>query len=183
MSVVEETRALRRELAALAADPEWNVLVRYDLLRDKAPQSLPDRVWRGVRGLFAAMGVMPPRVTNYPWRPTLKHAPVAEEAKTLLVWAIEIERAALRQACDAIAKRVPSRFAPVLVTDVADFAYYSRLGWFVEYLPELSGQGPSYRERKRRHIAWRYRDAVSVPVSAGLADEAVWNEVLQMGGT
>src|SRR5690606_34408057 len=116
--------------------------------------------------------------------PALKHAPVADEATTLLIWALGVERDVLRQSCEAIARRLEAgpALAPVLVTDVADFAYYSRLAWFVEYLPELSGEGPSYRERKRRHLAWRYRDAVFVPVSAGLADEAAWNEVLRVGG-
>lgn len=180
MNVVEETRALREELAALAAKPEWDVLARYDLLREKPPQALHERVWRSARRVFAAAGLMPPHVTNYPWQPALKHAPAAEDARTLLIWALNVEREALRRSCEAIAKRLQAgpAFAPVLVTDVADFAYYSRLAWFVEYLPELSGEGPSYRERKRRHLAWRYRDAVSVPVSAGLADEAAWQEVL-----
>jgi hypothetical protein len=59
----------------------------------------------------------------------------------------------------------------VLITPLSDFAFYSRLGWLVEYLPKL-GNDEAYRERKRRYLAWRYRDATALPLSAGLADAA-----------
>ena len=182
MSIIEETRALRRELAALAAEPEWGLLARYDLLGKKPPQSLQDRVSRLARRLLTVSGLAPPHVTKYPWVPTLKHATVVADAKALLIWAPGMGRNELRQACEGFSKRLKgnSSLAPVLVTDVADFTYYSRLGWLVEYLPELSGEGKSYQERKLRHLAWRYRDALIVPMTAGLASEAEWNALLEV---
>jgi hypothetical protein len=106
---------------------------------------------------------------------------LAAEAKALLIWAPEVERASLRQACEGFSRRLKGNFclAPVLVTDVADFAYFPRLGWLVEYLPELSGEGQSYEERKRRYLAWRYRDALIVPLPAGLASETEWNALME----
>lgn len=180
MSVVEETHALRRELAVLAIEPEWDLLVRYDLLGKKPPQSLQDRVLCLARRWLAAAGLAPPHVTKYSWLPTLKHVPLASEVKPLLIWAPGVGRDELRQACEGFVERLKGNMslAPVLVTDVADFAYFSRLGWLVEYLPELDGEGQSYRDRKRRYLAWRYRDAVVVSVSAGLASEVEWRAVL-----
>jgi hypothetical protein len=84
------------------------------------------------------------------------------------------EREPLREACrgfQALEKALPG-YVPVLVTDVADFAFYSRLGWLVEYLPSLSAPALAYRERKARYLAWRYRDAPVLPASVGLALEA-----------
>lgn len=93
-----------------------------------------------------------------------------------------MERDSLRNACLGFQRFLAGRqdLAPVLVTDVADFAWFSRLGWMVEYLPELEGKGLPYQERKRDYLAWRYRDAVVVPAAAGLLDEENWNRLLQM---
>lgn len=171
---------LRRELAGMATDPEWDLFARYDLLGKKPPRSLQERVLRLARRMVAETGLIPPHVTKYPWLPTLKHVLVAEDARTLLIWAPGAKRDELRQACEGFSTRLKgnSALAPVLVTDVADFSYFSRLGWLVEYLPELSGDVGSYRERKRRYLAWRYRDALVVPISAGLASEAEWDELI-----
>lgn len=181
MDIVEETRSLRRELVTLAARPEWDLLARHDLLGGKPPPSFADRVYRLARQALAVLGLLPPRLTRYAWRPALKHAPLAPQARTLLVWAPGMRREELRLACNGIAARLRDdcALAPVLVTEVADFAYFSRLGWLVEYLPELSGDGASYRERKRRHLAWCYRDALVVPASAGLASEAQWRALME----
>lgn len=180
MSIVEETKVLRRELAALAAKPEWDLLTRHDLLGSKPPALLRDRVFRLAKKQFAALGLLPPHVTKYAWRPTLKHAPLAEEAKILLIWAPGAGRDDLRQACEGFSRRLKgnSSWAPVLVTELADFAFFSRMGWLVEYLPDLRGEGQPYRERKRRYLAWRYRDAVVVPWAVGLASDVEWRAVL-----
>lgn len=181
MSILEEALALRRELAAMAATPEWSLLVRHDLLAQKQPASYKERVWRRVRSWLAAVRVLPPRVTQYAWLPTLKHAPRTEGARTLLIWAFGVERNALRQMCRRFAERLADepQWAPVLVTDVADFAYFSRLGWLVEYLPELTGEGISYSERKSRYLAWRYRGSCIVPAAAGLASDIEWQALLK----
>jgi hypothetical protein len=182
LNIVEDTLALRRELAALATKPEWELLTRYDLLSKKQPSCFHDRVFRSVRKWLAATGVLPPHVTKYAWLPTLKHVPLAAEAKALLIWAPGVGRDELRQGCEGFSRRLKGNdsLAPVLVTDVADFAFFSRLGWLVEYLPGLSREGPSYHDRKRRYLAWRYRDAVAVPLSAGVAGEAEWQALLRI---
>jgi hypothetical protein len=76
----------------------------------------------------------------------------------------------LREACGGFSRMQDSLpgFALVLVTDVADFAFFSRLGWLVEYLPELAGQGEAYEDRKARLLARLYRGAPVLPVRAGL---------------
>jgi hypothetical protein len=182
VNLVEEALELRKGLAGLAAEPEWDLLSRYDLLRRKPPSSLTERVLRFAQRLLAATGLTPPHVTKYPWLPTLKLAPVAEDARPVLLWAPGVERDELRKACEGFSKRFApnSRLVPVLVTDVADFAYFSRLGWLVEYLPELSGEGLSYRDRKKRHLAWRYRDALIVPASAAFASAEEWDVLLKV---
>jgi hypothetical protein len=44
-------------------------------------------------------------------------------------------------------------YAPVLITDVAEFAFFSRLGWLVEYVPKLSAPAEAYAARKLRYLA------------------------------
>lgn len=181
LSILEETLKLRQVLAAQAVIPEWDFLARHDLLSKKPPRSFGDRIFRLTRDFLASVRLLPPRVTKYSWRPLLKHAFLVEDAKTLLIWAPGVGRDELRYACEGFLNRlnnIPS-LAPVLVTDVADFAYFSRLKWLVEYLPELSGEGLSYRERKQRYLAWRYRDALIVPASAGWASDKEWDALLK----
>jgi hypothetical protein len=158
------------------------LLTHYDLLRRKPPQSLQEKLWRAARQWLAAAKLRPPHVTKYPWLPGLKHAATTEHAKVLLIWAFGAQRDELRRACEGFTQRLKGQndFVPVLVTNVADFAWFSRLGWLVEYLPELGGKGRSYQERKRAYLAWRYRDANIVPMSAGLASEGEWQVLLEM---
>jgi hypothetical protein len=182
VSVIAETKALRREVKALAAKPEWDLLVRYDLLGKKSPSSWQDRVWRRIRHLLASAGLISPHVTQYPWLPTLKHRPVSADVKTVMIWALGADRHQLRAACEGWSKKFQGGddLAPVLVTDIADFAFYSRLGWLVEYVPSLSGEGPSLQQRKQAYLAWRYRDATVLPLSAGLASDAEWRALLKL---
>jgi hypothetical protein len=182
VSVIAEAKALRRELKALAGRPEWDLLTRYDLLGKKPPSSWQERVWRCGRHLLASMGLISPHVTQYPWLPTLKHRPVSADVKTVMIWALGADRHRLRAACEGFSKKLEGGddLALVLVTDVADFAFYSRLGWLVEYVPSLSGEGPSLQQRKEAYLAWRYRDACIVPLSAGLASEPEWNALLKL---
>ncbi|SIO68134.1 hypothetical protein SAMN05444172_4747 [Burkholderia sp. GAS332] len=182
MSVIAETKALRRQLRTLAATPEWDLLARYDLLGKKPPSTFKARVWRRIRRLMSVAGLISPHVSPYPWMSTLKHRAVTANAKTWLIWAIGADRDELRAACEGFSTRLQSEegIAAVLVTDVADFAYFSRLGWLVEYLPNLSGEGQSYKQRKQTYLAWRYRNACIVPLSAGHASESEWNAVLKV---
>jgi hypothetical protein len=182
VSVIAEAKALRRQLKARAANPEWDLLTRYDLLGKKPPSRLKERVWRRVRHLLASIGMISPHVTKYPWIPTLKHRPVSANVKTVLIWALGADREQLRAACEGFSSKLHGcdDLAPVLVTDIADFALYSRLGWLVEYVPSLSGEGPSLQQRKQAYLAWRYRDACIVPLSAGLASLREWNALRKM---
>ena len=182
MSVIVEAKALRRQLKALAAKPEWDLLRRHDLLVKKSPSSWQERAWRCVRHLLASVGLISPHITPYSWLPTLKHRPVSADVKTVMIWALGADRDQLRTACESFSKKLQGDdgLAPVLVTDIADFAFYSRLGWLVEYLRELSGEGPSLQQRKQAYLAWRYRDACIVPLSAGLASEPEWRALLKL---
>ena len=115
--------------------------------------------------------------------PGLQHVVRCEEPKPLLIWALDTDRETLRAACrgfETLQAALPG-WALVLVTDVADFAFFSRLGWLVEYVPVLSAPAGRYAERKLRYLAWRYRDAPALPVSAGLR-EGVHVEELKLDG-
>lgn len=183
MNIIEETDTLRKTLAAWAKTPEWALLSRYDLLRSKPSLPLRDRALRFVKWLLASAKLTSPHVTSYRWSSALKHTPIMVEARTLLIWALGAEHDELRQACEILSKRLRDcspPLLPVLVTDVADFAYFSRLGWLVEYLPELSGGGQSYRARKQHYLAWRYRDALVVPITANSASTSEWNVLLEI---
>lgn len=181
MSVVEETRLLQRRVAALAKQPEWDVLVRYELLPANPSPLFRQRFLQRVGRLLRVWGLSRARYLKQRWDVGLKHAGGSSNARTLLIWAESADREQVREACAGFQRLFAGRtdLTPVLLTDVADFAFYSRLGWLVEYLPELSGQGESYRERKRRYLAWRYRDALVVPVTAGLLSEAAWRAVME----
>lgn len=182
LNLMKETLALRETIAAWAANPEWSLLYQYDLLRQKPLRSLGDRWFRRAKRILASLGLIRPPVTKYSWLPTLKHAQTNGESRTILIWALDTSKEDLRRACEGFLKRLNSESGtlPVLVTDVADFAYFSRLQWLVEYVPTLTGEGPSYRERKLHYLAWRYRDALVVPASAGVACETDWNEMMEM---
>ena len=90
----------------------------------------------------------------------------------MIIWAVGTDHETLREACTNLQERWDSfpGYAPVLVTDIADFAFFSRLGWLVEYLPRIAGQGEPYEERKLKYLARLYRGAPILPVSAGLED-------------
>jgi len=184
MNIIEETSALRRDLAMLAANQEWDFLTRYDLLAKKSPLILRDRIFRFARKMLAKTGVFPPYVTQYGWQPILKHAPRSENGRILLIWALGMECAKLRSVCEEFSRKLSNNplLIPVLVTDVADFVYFSRLGWLVEYLPRLEGAGQSYRMRKQRYLAYRYRNALIVHASAELTNEMEWKMLIEADG-
>lgn len=172
MTLVQETEALRARLREWANDPEWALLVRYELLPQKPAPVWHRRVSHKVGRLLRVLGLSRSRYLRQPWHSGLKHVQHPPQARPLLIWSEGHDRQFVRDACAGMQRLLVDRpeFLPVLVTDVAEFAFYSRLGWLVEYLPELSGTGPSYRERKRCYLAWRYRDALVVPLSAGFVN-------------
>jgi hypothetical protein len=115
-----------------------------------------------------------------PWLPALKHFRCNEDARPLIIWALNTDRETLRAACDGfttLLAELPG-FVPVLITDVADFSFFSRLGWLVEYVPAFPSPAGAYAARKLRYLAWRYKDAPALPVSAGLANNVRIEELL-----
>lgn len=173
MTADADIRRLRAHLGELAADVD-DALVRPHVLTIPSAErlSLYRRARMLVGRVLRAMGLMRARRLE-PWLHTLKHAPDVDGAKIWLIWAIGDERDDLRQACARFSRlqaELPG-YLPVLVTDVADFAFFSRLGWLVEYVPKrICGSG-AYGERKQRYLAWRYRDAPAVPASSGLTSD------------
>ena len=181
MNLAEEVARLERRLAALRAEPDGALAARYRLegsvlpatpywlLRRLAAAAL--RRWRRLRlGRAAA------------WPVRLKHMPGNADARALLIWAIDTDRETLHAACQGLARiaaRLPE-LAPVLVTNVADFAFYSRLGWLVEFLPAIEGHGEPYQARKARLMARLYADAPILPVEAGLVAEQRADEILRL---
>ena len=178
MSLTPEIEELRRRLQELA-EPESELADCY-ALRFPPPERLS--LYRRLRMLVGRalreLGLRKPPPAP-PWLPGLKH--VGDEgARPFLIWAVGADRDVLREACRGFAtllKAMPDR-VPVLVTDVADFAFFSRLGWLVEYVPAFSPPAEGYAERKQRYLAWRYRSAPALPVSAGLKDGVRIEELL-----
>ena len=171
VSLKEEIEALQRQLDELARDPDDNLIKRYTL---RWPPLPPGLYWQ-LRWLISLSlrGLESMRILRSdPWPTSLKQGCANAKAKPLLIWAVGADREKLREACDGLSRLRDSLpgFAPVLVTDVGDFAYFSRLGWLVEYLPRVAGQGEPYEERKLKYLARLYRGAPVLPVSAGLED-------------
>jgi hypothetical protein len=171
MSPATEIESLRRELRALARRAEIGLVRRY-ALRHPPPRRLS--LYRHMRRLAGkVLRRLGFRVE--PWSPGLRHFNHREDATTLLIWAVGTDRELLRAACLGLAKQlaVQPEYVPVLVTDTADFAFFSRLGWLVEFVPSLSAPAVGYAERKLRYLAWRYRNALALPVAAGLTDNSI----------
>jgi hypothetical protein len=166
MEPVDDIKRLRQYLDHLADDDDEE-LARYELTRPPKPPGLYWQVrWLGGRMLrwLEAMGLKKPD----PWPVALKQGSESYRAKPLLIWAVGTDRDTLREAClrfPELREALPG-LAPVLVTDVADFAFFSRVGCLVEYLPEITGEGQRYEERKLRFLARLYRGAPALPARA-----------------
>lgn len=175
MNLRAEAEFLRCRLKQLAEEHDTGFNRRY-AMQFWTPEkpSLIRRLRMNTGRLFRWLGIMrpapapPPPPPDELWLAELKHVDYGNGARPLLVWAVDIDRDKLRNACLELKKLLSGSpgWAPVLVTDVADFAFYSRLNWLVEYVPSLSTPENGYAERKLRHLAWRYRGAVALPVTA-----------------
>lgn len=173
MSLPAEVPHLREELERSFGRAELRLARRYGRLPLEpltAFRRFRKALGRVRRRLFRQAVPLPK-----PWLPGLKHLGHGDEARPLVIWALGIDRETLRKACRGFETLHASLrgFAPVLITDVADFAFFSRLGWLVEYVPSLAPPAGSYSERKRRYLAWLYRDAPALPVSTGLSEQAI----------
>lgn len=169
VSLGDEIEAVRRHLDQLVRPPDDELLRRYTILRPRRPTGLYWQLrWLAGCALrwLESKGIL----RSNPWPVTLKHTKSSRNARPLLIWAVGANPRTLREACDGLSGLLESEpgFAPVLVTDVADFAFFSRLGWLVEYLPRLAGDGEPFEDRKVRFLARLYRGAPVLPVNAGL---------------
>ena len=183
MSQRAKVESLRQHLNQLAEDFETGLSERYALQfwtpeKPNLYRSLRKKVGRLLRWL----GLMrrPPAPPPAPWLTELKHVDYGSAARPLLIWAMDIERDELRGACDRIKKlqiRSPG-WAPVLVTDVADFAFFSRLNWLVEYVPSLSAPADKYSGRKLRYLAWRYREVPALPITVDIREDMLLEDLL-----
>lgn len=145
---------------------KYEILPRQVLLNARSGVPLKNRVFRWLRDVLVALRLIKPGQFGCAWSPKLKHVPVEPGAKVVLFWAVDaFDKQALRLALEAQLERFKSQGGGlgVLVTNVPDFAFYSRLGWLVEYIPALSGTHESYAQEKLRYLAWRYRGADVVP--------------------
>lgn len=172
----EEIEALQQRIRELASITDDDLAERY---RIKGAPRPPGLYWR-LRGIAAyivrrLIALTPWR--KVPWPVSLKQQSTHPKARPVIIWAIGTDRGTLRDGCTELGKRLASLrgFAPVLITDVADFAFFSRLGWLVEFLPPLAGHGEPYEERKLKYLARLYRGAPVIPVSAGLLPESELN--------
>ena len=181
MSLGDDIEALRRHLDDLAEARDEALLERYTLQRPPRPPGLYWQLrWLAGRILrwFESKGIL----RADPWPVSLAQAQTRQSAKPLLIWAVGADRDTLHEACRGVSgllDAIPG-FAPVLVTDVADFAFYSRLGWLVEYLPTVAGEGNPFEKRKAIFVARLYRGAPVLPVSAGLTPESTAQEICHL---
>jgi hypothetical protein len=172
MSFPLEAGSLRQQLTTWADEADVDLARRYALrpLPSKQP-NLYRRMRRALGFKLRELGLRRPPPLE-PWLVGLNHVAYTESERPIAIWAFEINRDTLRTACRNFKKLQDSApyIVPVLITDVADFAFFSRLGWLVEYVPTLTAPAEGFAERKRRYLAWRYRDTPAVHAAVGLKD-------------
>ena len=189
MSQNAEIEYLRRQLNQMAEDFDASLSRKYHLEFWVPEPEPPPSLYRRIRGaagrLLRWFGLLetrpppPPPPPPEPWLTELKSIDYGAAANPLLVWAPGVDRDELHKVCTRIQKmqtRSPG-WAPVLVTDVADFAFFSRLKWLVEYVPSLSAPAEGYSECKLRYLAWRHRDIPALPATADFRDDTLLEDL------
>ena len=189
MKLRAEVESLRRHLKQLAEEFDTGLGQRY-ALHFWVPEkpSLDQRFREYIVGVLRWLGLKqtpppqlpPPPPPLAPWLTELNHVDYGNAARTLLIWAVDIGRDELRSTCARIRKLQTASpgWAPVLVTDVADFAFFSRLNWLVEYVPSLAVPADGYSGRKLRYLAWRYRDVPALPATAEFQEDILLEDLL-----
>jgi hypothetical protein len=170
---VQEQAALEERIGRLASSEDAD-LMRYAQWRAPVPPGLIWKLRWAAGQVLRMLGLWGGRHPES-WPVRLKASAGTAHAEPLLLWAIGSDAKTIRRACSIVAVSTDLRpeFAPVLVTDVADFAFYSRTNWLVEFVPKLSGGGEDFAQRKARFLARLYRDAPVVGVDAIVARGAV----------
>ena len=182
--IADEVAELRQQLDQLASAPREPQLDRYEMQRPERPKGLYWQLRWLVGGLLrrlAKAGILP----SNPWPTGLAHTDRKKGAKPVLVWGLGASREQIRDGCDALSRFFENRndIAPVLVTDVADFAYFSRLSWLIEYVPHIVGNGENFESRKLKLLAKVYPGAAILPLRSGLLDGVSPGDVLRWIGT
>ena len=179
----QKTATLRKAWKRLDSVP-LRLLHRYEVWPGHRTISFWERLWwLGFHTLRLAGLVLSRRLFLASWHTGLKHG-CANPSDTLVIVddleSLDERRSAILSLKERLAALAPST-APVLVTDHADFSLYSRTGWLVEYLPKPLPGSLRYNARKEKYLAWRYRYALVLPLSAGLAkDEELDDELLPL---
>lgn len=173
MDICEDIAALEHYLDELAAGPDDALQDRYAMHRPARPKGLYWQLrWLAGQVLrrLQSVGLL----SANPWPVRLAHSGTSRNDRPVLIWAIGIDRDRLREATVRLSRLLDEfpGLAPVLVTDTADFAFFSRLGWLVEYVPDIDGEGEYFRSRKLQYLARLYRGAPALPVHSGLAEIA-----------
>ena len=179
----QKTATLRKAWKRLDSVP-LRLLHRYEVWPGHRDITFGERLWWiGFHALRLAGLVLSRRLFLASWHTGLKHG-CANPSSTLVIMddleSLDERRSAILSLKERLAALAPST-APVLVTDHADFSLYSRTGWLVEYLPKPLPGSSRYTARKEKYLAWRYRYALVLPLSAGLVkDEELDDELLPL---
>lgn len=180
MSLSARRDALQTSWKTLCRRP-LSLLIRYAVWPGHRKISFWEGLWWiGFHALRLGGILFSKRLHQASWHPGLKHGCTAPETTLIILNDLQ-DAVRIKQACTALKERLASfpKTAPVLVTDHADFALYSRLGWLVEYLPRTFPNSDAYIDRKLRYLAWRYKYAEVIPLSAGLASAEECNALLK----
>ncbi len=181
MNLDDEINAVRQSVRQLASSAEPRMTRKYALWHPVGQRRTLYRRFRKSLGRFLRAVRLRPTAPAEPWRPALKHAGFSDQARAFIIWAVGVDPESLRRTCTGFERKLDASpgWVPVLVTDVSDFKFFSRLGWLVEFVPSFVSHAGAYRERKLCHLAWLYRDAPILPASAGLADDVPLEELLR----
>lgn len=177
MISADQFRAMQKR-CCLGKDLPWAFLSRYELLPLDLILSeqklIPWRtqLYRFFKRVMIQLHLVKFQYGGFAWSPRLKHAPRDADAKTVLIWALGYDKVMLRESLLAFKEQdVFKQAVPVILTNVPDFAFYSRLACLVEYVPNMgmklddlkSGEVgltvSTYARDKLAYLAWRYRDA------------------------
>ncbi len=135
--------------------PPWKFILKYTCVSTMLQYRFWHKIFYPYLNLWGIRKIMRPSG----WQVDLKHALSSERKKTLLLWSEGLCKEEQRRLCQNVQEYLQeySEYIPVLVTDMSDFAYFSRLHWLVEYLPKLRMQSDAnYKEQKRAYLLWRY---------------------------
>ena len=182
MTLHEQTSMVQEQFYSLRDKPEWRrLLFRYALLPRNRHIPFYEHIWWFCFHMLRLAGLfLSKRLFLASWHPGLKHG-CANPSGTVVILDDLDDHSDFHQVCTSLRRHLvnyPS-LAPVLITDHADFAFYSRLGWLVEYLPKTLPNHEAYIARKKRYLAWRYKYALVIPLSAGRATKEEFKVLMQ----